>query len=112
MFLDYYKNATYFHDAVKLSKHKETLIKKKDSSKHSINKRAVPCPVKYLEVRLLIDKDMVSYHGQDAVSYSLTLMNIVSIRFCTRTVISRSKWTNCSSQRLRAFSMVSSQRIK
>ena len=80
IFTDSYKNATQVHEAVKLSKHKEASTKKMDTRKHSINKRAVSCPVKYLEVRLLLDKDMFNYHGQKVVRYSLTVMNIVSTR--------------------------------
>ena len=75
--LDYYDNAAYFHDAVKLSKHKETYVKNK-IERHSIKKRAVGCSVKFLEIRLMVDRDMVSYHGQDVMDYTMTIMNIVS----------------------------------
>ncbi|XP_072015846.1 A disintegrin and metalloproteinase with thrombospondin motifs 6-like [Amphiura filiformis] len=77
---DYYENATYFHDVVKLSKHKEAYLKK-NKSVHTIKKRAVGCSVKFIEIRLLIDRDMLSYHGQDAIDYTITLMNTVAARF-------------------------------
>ena len=33
---------------------------------------------KYLEVRVMADRDMSEYYGEDVVSYVLTLMNVVS----------------------------------
>ncbi|XP_072041415.1 A disintegrin and metalloproteinase with thrombospondin motifs 6-like [Amphiura filiformis] len=77
---DYYKNATYFHDAVKLSKHKEAYLDE-NKSVHTIKKRAVGCSVKFMEIRLLIDRDMLDYHGQNAIDYTITLMNIAAARF-------------------------------
>ena len=84
LFSVYDKNGT-FHDTVKNSKHKAVHISSKtidDESKlHSVNKRqAVSCPVKYIELWVAIDKDMVDYHGpQYVIPYTLTLMNIVSM---------------------------------
>ncbi|XP_041485467.1 A disintegrin and metalloproteinase with thrombospondin motifs 6-like [Lytechinus variegatus] len=36
---------------------------------------------KYLEFMVMIDKSMVEFHGDDAINYTMTLMNIVSRRF-------------------------------
>ena len=33
---------------------------------------------KYLEVRVMADRDMSVYYGEDVVTYVLTLMNVVS----------------------------------